>query len=157
MCLFSARGLFFPPRGIGNFGKEKPMAYLYFGTVPSEISKVCSSVSQIIRHLKSRCKLTEDCLWDIRLILSELMINGCDHGNMNDRNKLVTLELMVDQDQVRIIVKDEGGGIQWEKAATADIQSCSGRGLRIVQALCDEMTVEDTEVRCALIVRNTDP
>ena len=132
------------------------MAYLYFGTVPSEISKVCSSTSQIINRLKSRCKLTEDSLWDIRLILSELMINGCNHGNMNDRNKLVTLELMVDRDLVRIIVKDEGGGIRWEKDAPADIQSCSGRGLRIVQALCDEMIVEDTEVRCALIVRNTD-
>lgn len=130
------------------------MAYLYFGTVPSEIRKVCSSVNQIMTQLKLRCELTDDCLWDIRLILSELMINGCDHGNMNDRDKLVTLELMVDQDKVNMIVKDEGGGIFWQKDSPSDISSCSGRGLRIVQALCDEMTIKNTEVHCALWVKD---
>lgn len=129
------------------------MAYFYFGTVPSEISKICSSVEQIINQLKLRRRLSKDCLWDVRLILSELMINGCDHGNMNDRDKLVTLELIVEKDQIRIVVKDEGGGIQWQEDSSTDIYSCSGRGLRIVKALCDEMIVKDSEVHCALAVK----
>lgn len=125
------------------------MTYRYSGRVPSELSKVCAHVKEICAHIKAHTDIPQENLQDLRLILSELMINGCEHGNANDLEKMVFIDITVDGSMISIVVKDEGDGVLW------DIDSCrkknltsSGRGLRIVHALAEKLLVKKTEVHC---------
>lgn len=123
------------------------MAYLFSGSVPSEISNVCELVSRLIDELRPR--LQADCLGALRLILSELMINSCEHGNANDRKKGVFLDLAITDDYIDIIVTDEGAGFSYDAGAYDPASlSCSGRGLKIVSGLCDALEVQNTRVHC---------
>lgn len=125
------------------------MVYLYSGSVTSEIASVCSLVAELVEKL--RPQLSPSNLFDLRLILSELMINGCEHGNANDRRKAVYLDLEVLDDRIEVKVCDEGRGFRYDSDAFDPTKlSCSGRGLKIVHGLCDEMKVRDSEVTCVL-------
>ncbi len=125
------------------------MPYIYTGNVVSEIATVSSLVADIIDKLSSR--LDKEQLMDLRLILSELMINGCEHGNENNRRKLVSLDLVVNPTAINLVVSDEGKGIGLDALEDHSSNlSCSGRGLKIVKALCDEFRIEDTHIYCTL-------
>lgn len=127
------------------------MTYRYAGTVPSEIVTVCGLVHEQIDKIKESCQMDEESLMDLRLILSELMVNGCEHGNGNDRNKALFLSVNITADWIEIVVKDEGRGFTYVPSAPCyPSMSCGGRGLRIVHELVDEMIVEKNTVRCRL-------
>lgn len=126
------------------------MPYIYTGNVVSEIASVSALVAHLIDSLRSR--LDHDQLMDLRLILSELMINGCEHGNKNNRRKLVFLDLTVTPEAINLMVRDEGRGLNIDLTRETGLNlSCSGRGLKIVAALCDEIRFEDTAVYCTLL------
>ncbi len=128
------------------------MSYIYSGCVPSEISSVCSKTKTVVSELSKHTDLNEEEIQNLRLILSELMINSCDHGNGNDSNKLISLTIKVDEESISLIVKDEGRGIKWSKdLACRRNLSASGRGLRIVCALTDDFTIKESEVMCRII------
>lgn len=127
------------------------MSYIYSGCVPSEISSVCSKTKRVVSELSKHTDLNEEEIQNLRLILSELMINSCDHGNGNDSNKLISMTIEVDPDDIILIVKDEGRGINWSKEVACQRNlSASGRGLRIVSALSDDFTIRESEVRCRI-------
>lgn len=125
------------------------MTFMYSGNVTSEIASVCDFVSQLVEELESRVDF--ELAMDLRLILSELMINGCEHGNENDRRKLVYIDFILEDDFIELIVRDEGGGFCLEENTKwkEDLRS-SGRGLKLVSGLCDEFFVRDSEVVCRI-------
>lgn len=127
------------------------MTYYYSCAVPSEIASVCATVREQIATMQEQCALDSEQLMDLRLILSELMINGCEHGNHNDHGKCVHLRLVVTDTLIHIRVRDEGCGFELnlEKNAKNHLD-CGGRGLRIVAKLVDEMDVKRNEVHCVL-------
>ncbi len=134
-----------------TIGKGVRMAYHFVGSTPSDVTLVCGFVRGQMEQIKEHCCLDDDVLMDLRLILSELMINGCEHGNANDREKRVTLELIVDEECIDIRVKDEGKGIAYNvRSAQTPHLSCGGRGLRIVRALTDSMQICNNEVHCTM-------
>ena len=133
-------------------GKEDFVTYTYSGAVPSEIASICGLVREQVEEMRRRCALDGDQLMDLRLILSELMINGCEHGNQNDHCKCVHLRLRVTENQIQIAVRDEGEGFVPNLEPTDERHhiDCGGRGLRIVSQLVDQMDVQKNEVRCTL-------
>lgn len=125
--------------------------FIYTESVPSEIRLVCKSVAYIIDQLHNRADLSEDQLMDVRLILSELMINGCEHGNGNNPDKLISVQVAVDEKRITFDVKDEGRGFVFDLANyDPHCLDSSGRGLKIVSSLCDMMSVQENRVVCVL-------
>ncbi|MET9129552.1 ATP-binding protein [Streptomyces antibioticus] len=76
-------------------------------------------------------------LEDIRLCVSELAANAVLHGVPPGRE--FSLEADADGPLLRIGVRDSGGGLP--EVAQADVDMCSGRGLRLVVALADDFGV----------------
>lgn len=127
------------------------MLYDYSCAVPSEIASVCAAVREQITKIREQCALDNDQLMDLRLILSELMINGCEHGNRNEHDKRVHLHLTVTDTLIHIRVRDEGSGFELNLGKNAPHHlDCGGRGLRIVAKLVDKMDVRQNEVNCVL-------
>ncbi|MDD7593802.1 MAG: ATP-binding protein [Peptoniphilaceae bacterium] len=125
------------------------MTYRYTGTIPSEIVTVCGLIDEQIERIRETCAMDEGSLMDLRLILSELLINGCEHGNGNDDKKRLFLSVDVAPEWIDVVVQDEGDGFTYvPRVECCSQMDCGGRGLRIVHELVDEMAVEKNLVHC---------
>ncbi|WP_245149634.1 ATP-binding protein [Peptoniphilus raoultii] len=116
----------------------------YRGSSCSDLFSVKNFIEKTLKKLNTYID-DKDLLFDIKLILSELVVNGALHGNCSDSHKKVYLKVMIDSQSIIIIVRDEGEGIDIEEIK-CDSLSCSGRGLMIVEALTDKLILNNNEV-----------
>ncbi len=82
----------------------------------------------------------------LKLIVSELFMNAYLHGNKFDTGKYIDVALNIGTDEFIAIVKDEGIGFTKQRfrkmvEEVSDLESNSGRGIRIVQELSDKIRV----------------
>ncbi|HAE41499.1 MAG TPA: ATP-binding protein [Clostridiales bacterium] len=91
--------------------------------------------------------LNSDDIFDLRLILNELISNSIIHGNGLDSGKHVHLKLTMKDDVLDLIVTDEGKGIKIKKQKVPNRKSISGRGLLLVKGLTDTFDIMDSSVR----------
>jgi len=122
------------------------MALIFKGSVCSDLTEAKVFVERALNSLR-KFIYDEDLMFDIRLIVNELIVNGVIHGNCCDMSKNVYLLLDVEEDYVRIEVVDEGKGIDYD-ISTYNPQElkCCGRGLVIVDRLSDEFYIERNRV-----------
>lgn len=120
--------------------------YRYKGFVNSDLSLIKNFLDSAIRDLNPFIRDQEK-LFDIKVILNELVVNSAMHGNEEDLNKKVCLKLILDKNSLKIIVKDEGRGVNFDTALYDCTQKrCNGRGLLIVEALTDQLILNENEV-----------
>jgi serine/threonine-protein kinase RsbW len=80
--------------------------------------------------------------------VTECISNAIIHGNKSDKNKLVHVELRIEDDQLNFTVKDEGEG--FDSSSLADptepenIEKTGGRGIFLMKHLSDEVKFEDS-------------
>ena len=80
----------------------------------------------------------------VLLCLSEAVINSIDHGNQNDQNKHVIIEVQcVNNKRIEIKISDEGGGFDYsslkDPTREENIRNETGRGIHIIRSLSDEL------------------
>ena len=75
--------------------------------------------------------------------ISEAVNNSIVHGNCLDKDKLVFIRVVFEDDQLQVEVKDEGDGFTVDGLAdpTADenLKKENGRGIFIMQNIADEV------------------
>lgn len=120
--------------------------YKFDDSVTSDLFSIEPFVKGAVSELEGFID-DRDAIFDIKLILNELVVNGAMHGNCKDCAKKVRLKMVMDKKSLMIIVKDEGEGIDYESLRD-DCKSWdfNGRGLFIVEALTDELILHDNEV-----------
>jgi serine/threonine-protein kinase RsbW len=122
------------------------MQYIYKGTVCSDLETIKSFVEKNISALKELIS-NKDTLFDIKVILSELIVNGALHGNECEAAKCISLTLKIDDDKLTIEVEDEGRGIKYNmKEYNSNDLKSFGRGLVIVKGLSDEFYFKNNKV-----------
>lgn len=122
------------------------MDFKYRGTVCSDLNLIKNFVEEVLNNLNNIIN-NNDLMFDIKLILNELVINGALHGNKCIQNKLVTLSLDIDNNTIKIQVEDEGCGVEYDFNSydSTDLKCC-GRGLILVQGLSDELYIYNNKV-----------
>ncbi|MGF0040174.1 ATP-binding protein [Peptoniphilaceae bacterium SGI.131] len=125
------------------------MAFLYSDVFNSSIDSINTTVANILKEIKPLIE-DEDVIFDIRLILNELLINGFEHGNQKDINKLISIKFKLDDSHAYVEVKDEGRGILNDYPYDVCDLKCCGRGLLIVESLSDFVEIENNLVRCSI-------
>lgn len=124
---------------MGSFHKIEGCTNSDLGSVKNFINSVKSELTDYI--------IDEDLFYDIRLILDELIINGAKHGNKCSKDKKVFLNVIMDNKEISIKVRDEGIGINYDPSAyKVEDMLCNGRGLLIVQSLADNVIMNKNEV-----------
>ncbi len=122
------------------------LEFRYYGIVCSDIDLIKNFIDDVLLKIRSFVKST-DTMFDIRLILNELIINGVLHGNNCTISKHVKLSLEVKGDKLTIQVEDEGQGIDYDLGSyDPTILDCNGRGLVIVYGLSDEFYIQENKV-----------
>ena len=80
------------------------------------------------------------------LALSEASSNAIKHGNKNDSNKKVNIEIIIDEKKIEILIKDEGSGFDPsvipDPTEPENLLKESGRGLYIIKSFVDDFFYE---------------
>lgn len=122
------------------------MDFNYYGSVCSDLHTVKDFLDDLIVKLTGIIK-NKETIFDIKLILNELVINGAMHGNNCMDTKCVSLSLELANNKITIEVKDEGTGINFNinDYNPGDLLY-GGRGLVLVNGLSDELYIEKNKV-----------
>ena len=121
------------------------MEFSYEGSCRSTLESAQPFLLNITSLLNQNFGMNE-LMRDVRLIISELVVNSAMHGNLGNCDKRVFVRLCVYPSKILIDVEDEGQGVMNRTRAycAARKDSCnnlseSGRGLEIVRMLSDRM------------------
>jgi len=114
----------------------------------SEAAQVRDMVRQLLDFIDDYAP-TSHARNDLRLIFSELLYNAVVHGNCEDRQKCVQVEVKAADDRVYVSIQDEGSGFDYRQALE-DAQSESallsehGRGMILVFALTENLSFNES-------------
>lgn len=123
------------------------MDYKIEKKVQSDINIVQSVVENILLDIQDG--LTESNFFNTKLILNELIINGIKHGNLEDSNKNLLINVLVNNSCLIIKVSDEGKGIRYKHKSFGEYDLCeNGRGLMLVEGLADKVDVNGNTITC---------
>ena len=94
---------------------------------------------------------TVDELADIKTAVSEAVTNSIIHGYQNDETKIVCMEIKINDDEVEVIVIDEGIGIEDIEIAKEPLYTSrpelerSGMGFTVMETFMDSLVVESNK------------
>ena len=140
---------------------------IYKKCMPSRVNSISDTVFDVISSIeKSYGPINECTLFDLRVILSEIVMNAVKHGNGEDESKLVKVHAGInDKGYALIMVEDEGGGYDYSRLCSrhsnipdaCDICSFQehGRGIMIVNSLCDRVKVNARGNRIMVVKKLT--
>ncbi|OPZ86516.1 MAG: Anti-sigma F factor [Firmicutes bacterium ADurb.Bin419] len=112
----------------------------------SELSNIRNCVNNIVNFIfDCHGHLKEDVIFELKVVLNELLQNAIRHGNKEVIEKQVKIRVGVNDNDVYFIIEDEGEGFVNRCSGQQDplLDMCdmkeSGRGLLIVRNLCEKV------------------
>ena len=126
---------------------------IYNKCIPSCINRIGDMVADIIDCIEKSYGPVDGCtLFDLKVILNEIVSNAVKHGNREDETKLVKVHARIDsRGYALIVVEDEGSGYDYSclcrghNPTDGNYDICdfkeNGRGIMIVNSLCDRVKV----------------
>ncbi len=106
---------------------------MYCFSTMEEFSRLRESVRQKL------CQLLVNGVEPLFVAINEAVNNAIFHGNKQDKTKKVHLTISSSPGEVKVIIRDEGGGYKpVEQARTEDDLRESGRGLEIIKFCVDD-------------------
>lgn len=122
------------------------MDYTYQGSICSDLGLVKDFVEDVLGKLNKMIN-DDDTMFEIRLIMNELIINGIFHGNKYIESKKVKVAIELKNSKLIIHVKDEGTGVYYDFESYNPMElKCRGRGLVLVEGLSDELILDKNKV-----------
>lgn len=110
----------------------------------TEIEDIKVAIEGVMSGIEKYVVLTEARRYEIKLVMNELLVNCFDHANTNGK-RTVVLRVFAVKDKVRISVKDNGQGFEYEYTHKnlkkpldeKRLYAEGGRGLMLVDAFCE--------------------
>lgn len=116
---------------------------IYIKEVPSN-PEFLPEVEEFIIQIAEENNLTEDKFNNLALSVAEAASNSIVHGNKSDREKLLQIKVIVDENSFKIIFKDEGTGFNPravpDPTKPENILKDNGRGIHIMRTFLDDLT-----------------
>jgi serine/threonine-protein kinase RsbW len=114
-------------------------------TIPSDPILICEVDEFVESRLRER-SVEDTIIADIAICATEVVNNGIYHGNRQDPNKTVTLEMKFSPDEVVILVTDQGDNSfnpaeVRDPIADENLLREVGRGIFIVRHLMDKVDI----------------
>lgn len=115
---------------------------LYTLQLPSRIDSI-TTLENFIDSLSEKYNFSDETYANVLTCLSEAVINGIIHGNKEDPEKTVYVNLEVIEDKRLIFtIADEGEGFDFntipDPTAPENLENLTGRGVFIIKHLADQ-------------------
>lgn len=131
----------------------KPNYYLEIESDPNNLI----TVEEFVNYFAVDLGLDEEKLSGLLLSVTEATTNAMLHGNKNDKNKLVKINVTVEDHTLTIAVKDEGIGfdpsIVPDPTDPENLLKDSGRGLYLMRIYMDELKINLTPTGTETILK----
>ena len=96
-----------------------------------------------IKEIFRQHELEPDLYPNVLISLTEAVNNAIQHGNNNDREKVVNIETRISTSKVSCVISDEGPGFDFENlpdpTAPENIENPGGRGVFLMLQLSDNV------------------
>lgn len=103
-------------------------------------------VKEIMTYLSENTLIDGcDCVFDIRVVLNELISNAVIHGNGEDSTKPVDINLVFDGEILEFTIIDRGEEFTPEDKEEETLLCESSRGISICHILCKKLIYEFIE------------
>ena len=114
--------------------------------LPSQPQNV-AQLEVLVKNLVCKYKLSNEVSDNILITLTEAVSNAIIHGNGCDCSKMVIIKMKKLKDKLAIQVSDQGCGFTYDKlpdpTSPDNIHRSGGRGVFIMQRLCDHLSFQD--------------
>lgn len=101
------------------------------------------TVEEFVNYFAKDIGIDEDKMNGLMLSVTEATTNAIIHANKSDPSKKVTIDVIVDNENLIVKVKDEGKGFDPSKVpdptATENLLKDSGRGVYLMRIYMDEL------------------
>jgi serine/threonine-protein kinase RsbW len=97
---------------------------------------------KVLEEINSEFGLEHDRFINLQIAISEALVNAIVHGNKENPDKLIFIEIEFDTSKLEIKIKDQGEGFKLEEIP--DPTKCNnllkehGRGIFIIKSFVDE-------------------
>lgn len=122
-------------------------------SIPSLIENI-KMIESFIDNAREKFEINDDIYGNIMISVTECISNAIIHGNKNDKNKLVKLELRAEEDMLQFVIEDEGSGFELESlpdpTSPENIAKPGGRGIFLIKHLTDDVKFEENGKRTIL-------
>jgi serine/threonine-protein kinase RsbW len=127
----------------------------YSTHVPSRISCIGTVVNEFIISLQNSYGCLDDLIiFELKVILNEVLLNAVRHGNGEDEHKLVKVRAGVNRmGNMVLVVEDEGTGYNYNDVCNCRKPCCGiedpmeisehGRGIIIIKGLSDKVEINE--------------
>lgn len=117
-------------------------------SIMSKRELVPGVVNKIMAYLEEHTPIAGcDCIFDIKVVLSELVSNAVIHGNGEDSSKPVDIQVQFDGEKIELLIVDRGVAFTPEEKREEKLTCVSGRGISICHILCKKLRYEFIEGR----------
>lgn len=104
-------------------------------------------IENVIDDISGIEKLSNEIYGKILIATVEAVNNAIIHGNKTDQNKKVYVNIETREQELKIRVKDEGEGFDYDKipdpTAPENLENIHGRGVFLMSRLSDKINFED--------------
>ncbi|SIO05320.1 ATP-binding protein [Algoriphagus halophilus] len=115
-------------------------------SIPSLIENI-KIIESFIDNARENFDINDDIYGNIMISVTECISNAIIHGNQHDKNKLVHLELFMEDELLRFVIEDEGPGFDLtelkDPTEPENIEKPGGRGIFLIKHLSDEVKFEE--------------
>lgn len=125
----------------------------YKMTIPSSLDQI-ESVEKLAEKAADAMKFSEEEKDSLAIAVTEAVNNAIIHGNKQNKDKTVSIQLILEERRLTVSIKDQGKGFDPRKLsdplAPENLLKESGRGIFILSTLMDDVRFdfhgEGTEV-----------
>ncbi len=122
--------------------------------IPSKIENL-RIVEKAVDEISNDYQLNSELYGNVLIATIEAANNAILHGNKLDENKNVDIYFRVEENKLKIIVKDQGEGFDYanipDPTSPENIEKINGRGVFLMEKLSDEIFFFENGSRVELI------
>lgn len=109
-------------------------------SILSDRLNIPAVVSRIMDHIREKTQATGcACLFEMKVVLNELISNAVIHGNMEDPKRPVDIRISYKKDKIEFEVTDRGVAFKPESRGNPEVLCETGRGVSICTVLCRKL------------------
>ncbi|WP_310100068.1 ATP-binding protein [Algoriphagus sp. 4150] len=122
-------------------------------SIPSLLENI-KIIESFIDNAREKFEINDDIYGNIMISVTECISNAIIHGNQGNKNKLVHLELALEEDLLLFTIKDEGAGFDHNElkdpTSPENIEKTGGRGIFLIKHLSDDVKFEENGTKTIL-------
>ena len=111
-------------------------------------------VEKMVDEISTACSMSSEVYGNVLIATLEAANNAILHGNKLDENKDVNLAFKWDDNQLELVVTDQGKGFNYkdipDPTAPGNVEKVNGRGVFLMEKLSDDINFMDNGSKVSL-------